>query len=282
MSLCYRKNRYTFPAKSLPRHFCQQKKKDICNETPLCACRGSYTVEAAVVFPLITAFLVVILFFFRVLQVQTEVQEALIYAGRKSAVDSSCVSSDIASLGLATGYFREEIKNSDAVKKYVKNGVNGISFVNSSAEGDYIHLQASCKIIVPIGFFKLDSICLIMGSTNRKWTGRTEGGEEESDPIVYYTETGSVYHLTKNCKYLDLSIHSVKYTSVADLRNKNGHKYYECDRCAAKNIKEGIVFITDYGTVYHTELGCSGLKRTIYEVRLSAVGKKKPCTKCSK
>ena len=44
--------------------------------------KGSYTIEAAVVIPLAAGFLVSMLFFFRIIQVQASVDEALIFAGR--------------------------------------------------------------------------------------------------------------------------------------------------------------------------------------------------------
>lgn len=226
-------------------------------------------------------FLVALLFFFRVLQVQTDIQEALVYAGRKSAADSSSVTSDIGCVGLAAGYFRNELKTSSPVQKYVKNGVNGISLIDSRAEDDYIVLKASCRITVPIGFFQLDSIRLLVGNKSRKWTGKTEGVEGGSDPIVYYTETGTVYHTTKTCSYLDLSVHSAKFQEIVGLRNKNGHKYNACSKCAAKKGETYIVFITDFGTVYHVDAACPGLKRTIYEAHLSEVNLR-PCKKCSK
>ena len=48
--------------------------------------KASFTLEAAVVIPLVTGFFVVLLMFFRILQIQTQVQEALVMAGRKTAV----------------------------------------------------------------------------------------------------------------------------------------------------------------------------------------------------
>ena len=57
-----------------------------CQKASLCSFfKGSYTLEAAVIIPVAAVFFLTLLFFFRVLQIQTEVQEALNYASRKTA-----------------------------------------------------------------------------------------------------------------------------------------------------------------------------------------------------
>ena len=60
-------------------------------ETPQCIClKGSLTVEASVILPLLACFFSFLLFFFRILQVQLTVQEALEDTGRVLAVISEC------------------------------------------------------------------------------------------------------------------------------------------------------------------------------------------------
>lgn len=71
--------------------------------------KGSYTLEAAVIIPVAAVFFLTLLFFFRVLQIQTEVQEALNYASRKTACEASAVSSQTGLLVSAEAYFRKEL-----------------------------------------------------------------------------------------------------------------------------------------------------------------------------
>ena len=51
-------------------------------------------------------------------------------------------------------------------------------------------------------------------------------------------------------------------------------------KCCEKKTSKGTVYITDYGDVYHEEIGCSGLKRTVYLVEIEKVGQRQPCGKC--
>lgn len=246
-------------------------------EIRLCACqKGSYTLEAAVILPLVAGFFVAVLFFFRVLQVQTSVQSALYYASRKTACEASTVSSPEVLLLTAGAYFKSEVRQYPCVERYVQRGDLNISVLQSGASENYIELRTNYKIRLPIHFFSVDGVAVTQCSKSRKWTGDKERGDEED--YVYVTEHGTVYHCSRSCSYLDLSIQAIAAEEVGAKRNKNGNKYYACSECAAGNTN--IVYITDYGTCYHRNLACSSLKRTVYMVPISEVGGKGPCSKC--
>lgn len=80
-----------------------------------------------------------------------------------------------------------------------------------------------------------------------------------------------MYHKTSGCTYLNLSIQSVEDVQIVEYRNENGEKYHKCEFCADKINKFERVYITNYGNKYHTDLNCSGIKRTIEMIRLSDV-----------
>ncbi len=246
---------------------------------PSCTClKGSYTLEAAVIFPLVAGFFVFILFFFRVVQVESQVRSALFYAGRMSALASSVNDSTVVTVSTAEALFRSKASDSELIDTYVSGGVWGISLLGSEMDGDDVALEAKYKIKLPVSFFNVDGIWIEEHSTNRKWTGKNPG--EQTDPYVFYTDYGRVYHLSDQCNYLDLSIKSVKWTDVGGYRNKNGGKYSACFCAAEKKTASSTVFITDYGTQYHGKLGCSDLKRTVHMVHRSEIGNKPLCGKC--
>ena len=93
------------------------------------------------------------------------------------------------------------------------------------------------------------------------------------------TPYGNAYHSSAECKTLKLSIRSVPRTGISALRSEDGSIYYPC-RCAGTSSKN--VYITDYGTEYHGNIACSGLKRTVYRVLRSQVGDRHPCMRCQK
>ena len=114
----------------------------------------------------------------------------------------------------------------------------------------------------------------------RAWTGYDAEAVKvnEEEEIVYITEYGEVYHLTKSCSFLRLSIRAVDIELVESLRNADGSCFYACEECGGKCTN--IVFVTSYGNRYHGTLQCKGLKRTIQEIPLSEVGGRTACKKC--
>lgn len=240
--------------------------------------KGSYTLEAAVIIPVAAVFFLTLLFFFRVLQIQTEVQEALNYASRKTACEASAVSSQTGLLVSAEAYFRKELGTYSLPEKYIRGGKHAITMAKSDLSGNYINLQVNYYIKIPISFFEVKGVGICQKSKSHKWIGdRTDG--KQSD-YVYVTKHGTVYHRSRKCHYLDLSIKSTDYAQISSMRNKNEHKYSACSGCVAKNHVAGKVYVTDYGTCYHSDLACSGLKRTIYLILLEETGGKRACGKC--
>ena len=264
--------------KSLPKVLYTRSHRQKNRKVRRSACRGSFTLEAVVVFPITAAFWVFILFFFRVMQIETQVQEALYYAGRSTAVEASLLDGETTLLASAEVLFRKELTNYELPSEYISGGSAGISLLESDMSGDILQLRAEYKVKFPIGFFKFDGIRIVQNACSRKWTGKDPKTEEE-DPFVYYTDYGSVYHKTTDCSYLNLSIHSATVSAMALLRSKDGSIYYACTACGASSAA-GTVYYTDYGTNYHASLTCSGLKRTIHMVRLSEVSGKRACSKC--
>lgn len=281
MSLCFKKlneKRNTASIASLPDTIVTSVRKN--KGTSLTAWRGSYTAEAAIVIPLIAICFVTILYFFRILQVQEEVQQALFCAGRYGAVEAAAVDSDVVPVLTAKIRFHKTLKEKEEICGYIDRGISGISFLGSKVQDDYLILRAHYQIKFPFEWLGLGKTQILQVSRNRLWKGHKEGSEK--DPYVYCTPTGRVYHRSLGCPALDLTIHSGSYSHIKAFRNKNGHKYYPCRACGGKEISKGAVFLTDYGEAYHTCLSCPKLKRTVIKIRLSEAGGRPPCKKCGR
>lgn len=247
--------------------------------------RGSITLEMVVVLPLFISFLVFFLFIFRVLLVQESMEEALVYASRTLAV--ACYEegpkeqkTQAQLLAEARILLQRGLKEHACPLHFIRGSAAGISLLASQLTGDDIILRASYEMKMP---------CVLLGDycfhfnqcvQSRKWIGNVslEQNAQSDDVWVYITPYGSVYHCDRTCRYLDLSIRAVSRNSLAALRNADGAIYRKCERC--HDGGNGTVYVTDYGTRYHSSLVCEGLKRTIYMVKLSQVGGKKACSKC--
>lgn len=176
----------------------------------------------------------------------------------------------------------------------IKGGYSGIQTYLSSfmVEDDAIDIILVYKIKLPLLFIVVDDIPMVQRVRLRGWSGtkvalksETEDDTEEtSEEMVHITEHGTVYHLSKECSHLTLSIKEANINAIKDLRNDSGGKYKECEICDEYKIdlENNKVYITDYGDRYHKSLSCSGLKRTIKAIPKSEVGDRSLCKRCGK
>ncbi len=252
------------------------------NGMPLCirAQRAALTVEAAVVFPFIAAFWACILMFFRILAIETDVQTALVYAGRTAATAATVNTSELGLILTAKANWLYALQDVEGMEELLPEGVSMIPFWRSEVSDGEIKLKINYTLKVPFSLFQNMGFEVSQMQSCKLWTG-DESTEVADDPYVYITDYGSVYHTSADCSYLDLSIEAVEFSKINGLRNNDEHKYYPCSLCAEENTSYKTVYITDYGTMFHTDPECSGLKRSIHMVHLSEVEDRCPCKKCA-
>lgn len=248
-------------------------------ETPRCTRQASFTVEAAVLLPLLAGFFVSILFFFRVMQVQMEVQKALENTARELAV---CLEDESGrDIFLAKTLFVKNMSGREAASNYVVGGCFGISLAESDFGGDEVCLKAEYRLKLPVSVFRKKQLAVVQSAMTRKWVGWKGNGDAPEDTWVYIAETGTVYHRSRFCTHLDLSIRMVSGREAECLRNENGAAYRRCYICTDENAESETVYITDEGDCYHTDINCSGLKRTVRRVRLSTLTGWRCCGRCA-
>lgn len=266
--------------------------------------KGLLTIEAAVILPFFACFMVFILYFFRILQVQAGISQALQYTGRRIAAEYSVQTaggtvnaedeknkvnitnekesqSDMLGLLRAELLFQKQLKKQSCPTQYIRHGEAGISLIQSDFSENFVDLKAVYRMKLPIALLGDIQYRIVQEAKCRKWTGYALGQDtQEDDTWLYYTEHGTVYHASRFCTHLDLSIHGVTYTQVGSSRNKSGGKYHKCEKCESEVSSRAMVYITDYGDRYHSSLTCSGLKRSIYMIRRSKATEKRMCSKC--
>ena len=155
VSFCSKKYN-TFKKYTLPKHILRKLHifiGYIYKRMPACThFKGSYTLEAAVIFPLFAGFMVSLLFFFRVMQIETVVKEALYYSSRMTALSCCVNDSDTVSLATAKALLLSQLKDSDVIKDYVRGGCAGVSILETELSEDSINISARYKIKLPINF----------------------------------------------------------------------------------------------------------------------------------
>lgn len=267
----------------------------LCNRS----CMASMAVEASVVLPLFLFFIINILSAFEILRLHGNIMGAMHQTGNKMAFygyayqsiadDGAVFAEGIDSAILSEGYARNHIIELLG-KEYLNHtclsgGTAGLHLIKSSVmnNNDIIDLTASYYVKPFVSVVGFSDFPMENRYYAKAWTGfdvesRQSDGLEE-DPLVYVAENGTVYHVARNCSYLNPSIEPVSVQMIAELRNESGEKYISCGSCDW-NQYQAVVYITHQGNRVHGSLKCPGLRRTIYTLRLSQTAGKSKCSKC--
>lgn len=265
--------------------------------------QGSITVEASLIIPVFIYTMAAFLYFFQLFLVQENIQKGITTtaqcASQYTYIQKNINPEKIDSIGNSVLdktflylTLQKNINTSLINASCIQGGTFGISLIHSSisTEENIIDVIAVYRVHFPLLFFSIKDYTLVQRVRTKGFIGKSidktrKNGvitedEISSDEIVYITETGNVYHLSKSCTYLNLSIHLCEKNQLDGIRNLYGAKYKKCERCCTAEEKNSY-YITESGDRYHSDLNCSGLKRTIYEVLKSQVGTRNLCSRCA-
>jgi len=229
---------------------------------------ASLTVEAALALPICLSVLLLLTGLFQAVSVYESVDNQLCMAAKKAAACS--VAEDGISRGEVLSIFYEGAADSGIDTSRVSGGLAGIivRMPESGENNGIIRIEADYRIKLP-GFMLGSRAFMVHDSiSSRIWTGvklsKDVGKSAAADKgkIAYVAENGIVYHKDPDCTYLLLSVRAVSSAAVPSLRNMYGSRYTPCERCAHGGMP-GTVYITSQGNVWHSDRGCSGLKRSI-------------------
>ena len=272
------------------------------------AVRASMTVEAAFILPLFLFFMANILNIFEAIRLESSVCAALRECGTgmaeaafflREGAGAAGVNGGVLPEGIESGaagavlsqayvggYCRDFLGESGPQNHCLEGGTGAISFLRSSilSENDEIEIVADYYIRPLVPVMAPPPFSLSSRFACRAWTGfdptdSDPAEQEEAQEMVYVTETGTVYHCSRDCTYLKPRIRTIDASLLGTVRARDGSKYYPCEECHPR--RAGAVIITPDGNRYHSSAHCSGLKRTVREVpKKSVEGILPPCSKC--
>lgn len=233
--------------------------------------RGSLTVETALVLPLFLFAMVTVLFLFRVSEIQYVVGEALDKAVAEAALQKELLPQEVEN-AVKQQFYKELAKENRQISM-INLEWAGFSWENSGVDEAYINMEMTYQVKLPGWIWKGRRLAVTECSRSRRWTGMSGAGANGScGEWVYITPEGSVYHRSRECTHLKLSIQSVAA--------KDAEGYRPCELCGKEKGETPFVYITQEGECYHSKLNCSGLKRTVYMVPLTQAEGRSPCSRC--
>lgn len=256
--------------------------------------QGSAAIEAVCVLPILfLAFLV----FYMIGQIY--IMENQIYQAARNTADylaeyayiSECIQklpdeasgsgevmTEILGIGMANARLQKELKDNSRVDRYVKGGRQGIYILSTNLldEEGYITFVLHYQIQLQLPFLPSMILHIRIPIRQKAYVGYIPDQEtpDGNDIYVYVTEHGSVYHWTKNCSHLKVSIRPISAYVLA----REYKKLPPCEYCG--ELEADIYYLTEYGNCYHSSSSCSGLKRTIHRVRLREVEGMNVCASC--
>lgn len=245
--------------------------------------QASLTIETALVLPIFVFAMILLLMVSDALCLHVNIQRAL----HQNAIETAMSAYSERQFDEDALFAKvvEDIGTTYLDKAPIDGGSVGIDFSESKImQRDLIDITADYNLQFPYRMFGIEDIPMRQTCVVHAWVGYgdvfDEIPDETGEQIVYITPYGSVYHLTPECTHLNLSIRQVSAEEVESLRNEDGGRYKSCEKC----YKAGsmILFITDSGDRYHSDINCSGLKRDIMAIPISKVGNRGPCSRCGK
>lgn len=245
--------------------------------------KGSVTVEACLTLPLFLFFFMAVASMIMIFFAEGHIHQSLVEAGEE--VSKQC-------------YWQQQYAQGTGESIYLNQGVLKNRFLSSLGEDFYVsHVVAHGKngIILTISvdhenpkIFLIDAgydirfdipiignFCLhrVITVKQKGFVGYTQG-EEKVDAYVYVTPNQAVYHCSRNCTHLALSV------SALDGSNRNLYK--PCRLCKNANHEGGKIYVARTSDIYHENRNCSGLKRSVIRMKKSSVIGLPPCERCGR
>lgn len=243
---------------------------------------ASLTVEAALIVPMFFFIIFLLWQIFLLLMFQLKVGEQV----TETIVEYSHL-----------GYVEQKAKQKDVDISWIYETLLWTNFpehknvtgrwVNCKTKEDgQVLVEITYHFLCETVFFPLFSVPVIQTFQFYPYFGEQDEDilEEVVDTkkeMVYMTEYGRVYHMSKACAYLNVRLESILFSDVTATRNSFGQAYTECSKCAEEE-KQEQVYISTGGNKYHWSLQCSAIKRTILEKTKEEVAGMSICHKCGK
>ncbi len=263
--------------------------------------KGSLTLEAALCFPLLLFFCVILLMPVILMDRQRQIQAvveavgeeisqyaygAYLYEnGQKEGMDVSRAEE------AENGSVLEKVTAVYAVaavkKKIPEKWVRDVSFFGTKiTEDEKIQIIMKYKMPLPFSVFGIDGVAMETVCSRRLWTGADGGREkgntgtgEKEKNMVYIGRSSTRYHIRSDCHYLFHNLKQVQAEKIADLRNQEGKRYKPCVSCKSSG-ENGLIYVLPYGESYHTRADCISLSAYVEEVPLDQVEYLGACSYC--
>lgn len=242
--------------------------------------KGSLTVEASLVVPIFFFVMLCLVGLLEMTAIQIAVKGSVYNAARELA-------KEVYAVPVITSFEIEQkivqqIGKERLERSMMVNGAEGLDCSGSiyNWKTGEINLTVQYRLQVPIFMIEVPVVSCKEFIKVKGWTGQ-DGGlyQGQNRELVYVAEHGSVYHKDPYCSYLNPSVRSIGASTIGDVRNDSGGKYYPCEICG-EEVHTGIFYVTSYGERYHTSINCNKIQRNYYAIPIEEATGLGGCSKC--
>ena len=246
---------------------------------------GAITLEASVMTPLFLMVMLMLTTAGEILMIHGQIAHGLEEAVRSAAVNeyrgskrknSGKIVSEVSSKTVFLSSVNRRFLDRSGLMGGSKAAAAAMQMKKNSKEEYVATITYSIKKSMP--FLAPFSGVFQQKVRQKAMTGYVPDGDERKEGLVYVTPHESVYHKDLTCTHLALNI-SVDKDVQKYLDGKTAYK--ECKKCTRYERGDvTCVYVPKEGEAYHTDLTCSGLKRTVKQADLSTLKGMKPCERC--
>lgn len=242
---------------------------------------ASITVEAALIIPIFLFLCIRLISLFELMNTYSQIQMSLFETNQKNVKELHKI--ELQNQWTVSKKVSDYLKEIEFNYKSIKNGKRGFSYINTTVldENDCIDLVVAYQI-KPLLENNFANTSFLSRCKMRVWTGYDvlkNVQEKNKKEIAYITETGTVYHTNRKCSHLNLTLKIISKKKSSYATNYNGVTYEACEMCGYLEMSKEII-ITNYGTKYHTNKLCSGIKRTIIGIEIDKIRNRRKCSRC--
>ena len=249
------------PKKIINRRYLDYKRKSISKDGKTSGKKafhhnkGSMTVEAALVIPLVLYAWMLLISLIGMTGYKIQVQDRMTGAGRRLAA-LACDHED----RVRSGWFVSLYAALSDIGVPAAGVDGGFDFAASRVlQGDpWLRLCVRYRLQPIYPVFGVTRVSVVQRADIRAWLGYDSSeaasfSQDEGSETVYVTENGRVYHTDRLCTHIELSVRRVPESEAKE--------YPPCERC--EDMGGLTYYVAENGICYHKSLSCGGLKRTV-------------------
>lgn len=247
--------------------------------------KGSMTVEATILLPLLLFFFLHILSAVEMLRLHGKLCFALWECGNSLTVYAAMpgeVEEQIPDIAVSYAYVKMRVEDflgdNYLDTSPLAAGKNGLNYLASAYDDEYIDIGVTYRVAPQISVFPFPNVRLVNRYFAKAWSGYDIDQDIE---FVYVTIYGEVWHRRADCSHISLMVKETEWNQISQLRNTRGGKYYPCEIC--ENVEKGRkAFYTEQGDRHHVSRDCPALVRYVRAIMWEDKLPYKPCSRCAK